>query len=345
VTEEVSVCGVSRSGVVFSLAECDVSEAVAKCLHAVEQTCGENNTAAQGSRSAAKMTIAASAARLEALAARGDATTFVATCVAEKATKSPSSEDLTFSEIEFPFEEMVGTLEEKEQIKEFAKSWTRKGLFAANSQVPSATPAYTARVELKDPDVPPWRHTMRYSLDDQQFIADYTKDLAEKGLVRPSRSLFSNRVLVLRKKDSKKIALDLRTLNANTIRKQWPLPTAQEIFDSLEGNRYITVCDVASAYFSVPLEEESRKYTAFTSPLGQYEWCRVPYGLVNAPSDWAHFMDTMFGDYKYHFMAFFYDDVIIDSLCRKRSALEGEKVRIHSQKDLLPRKGHLGRRH
>ena len=96
---------------------------------------------------------------------------------------------------------------------------------------------------------------------------------------------------MLRKKDSKKIALDLRTLNSRTVRRQWPLPTSQEIFDSIDKAKYITVCDVASAYFSVPLSEESRKYTAFNTPIGQYEWCRVPYGAVNAPSDQAQFMD------------------------------------------------------
>ena len=39
-----------------------------------------------------------------------------------------------------------------------------------------------------------------------------------------------------------------------------------EILDALRSSKYISEIDLRSAYHQIPLEEESRKITAFTVP-------------------------------------------------------------------------------
>ena len=48
--------------------------------------------------------------------------------------------------------------------------------------------------------------------------------------------------------------------------------------------------DLTSGYHQMPLAKESRKYTAFKTAYGLYEWLRVPMGLRNAA---GHFQQRM----------------------------------------------------
>lgn len=44
-----------------------------------------------------------------------------------------------------------------------------------------------------------------------------------------------------------------------------PLPRIDTIFDQLGNSRYFSVCDLLSGFHSIELEENSKKYTAFTT--------------------------------------------------------------------------------
>jgi hypothetical protein len=44
------------------------------------------------------------------------------------------------------------------------------------------------------------------------------------------------------------------------------------------------------------MEPDSIAKTAFTTPDGHYEWFKLPFGLKNAPSDFARSMQIVFGN-------------------------------------------------
>ena len=48
--------------------------------------------------------------------------------------------------------------------------------------------------------------------------------------------------------------------------------------------------DLTSGYHQAPLAEASRKYTAFTSAVGLFEWCRVVMGLKGSCSYFQRMM-------------------------------------------------------
>ena len=68
------------------------------------------------------------------------------------------------------------------------------------------------------------------------------------------------------------------------------------ILDKLRQARYLTKIDLRQAYYQIPLEKASRKYTAFAVPGSElWQFTRMPFGLMNAPSTFQWLIDTLFG--------------------------------------------------
>ena len=59
----------------------------------------------------------------------------------------------------------------------------------------------------------------------------------------------------------------------------------------LGGSRYFSKLDIASAYWTIPIEQEDIEKTAFHTPRGQYEMLVMPFGLCNASATFQREMD------------------------------------------------------
>ncbi|KAK4383735.1 putative enzymatic polyprotein [Sesamum angolense] len=68
----------------------------------------------------------------------------------------------------------------------------------------------------------------------------------------------------------------------------------------------------SSLGFLIKMESESKKFTAFSTPQGQYIWNVLPMGLANAPQIFQRKMDNLFKDY-FEFMFVYIDDILIAS--------------------------------
>ncbi|KAK4409381.1 putative enzymatic polyprotein [Sesamum angolense] len=68
----------------------------------------------------------------------------------------------------------------------------------------------------------------------------------------------------------------------------------------------------SSPGFLIRMENESKKFTAFSTPQGQYIWNLLPMGLANAPQIFQRKMDNLFKDY-FEFMFVYIDDILIAS--------------------------------
>ena len=69
--------------------------------------------------------------------------------------------------------------------------------------------------------------------------------------------------------------------------------------------------DLASAYSQVEVEPRDQEKTAFTTPMGLYQFVRMPFGLTNAPATFSRLVSSVFREDIFQTILVYLDDIII----------------------------------
>ena len=110
-----------------------------------------------------------------------------------------------------------------------------------------------------------------------------------------------------------------------TVKDSHLLPRICEILESLAGAAHYSTFDMNSGFWQVPMDEESKQYTAFTlGSMGLYECESMPFGLCNAPPTFQRLMLNCLGELNLTYCLIYLVDVIIFS--RTEEHLERMRV-------------------
>ena len=118
--------------------------------------------------------------------------------------------------------------------------------------------------------------------------------------------------------------MDYRLLNAKCRRDQYPPPRIEPL-DVLGGAKYFSTIDLASAYNQVEVDPADRHKTAFTTPMGLFEYNRMPFGLSNAPTTFQRLMQIVFRDDLLQTLIVYLDDIVVSN-CPMVERAGGAKV-------------------
>lgn len=125
----------------------------------------------------------------------------------------------------------------------------------------------------------------RYSPGEKQAIAGETQRLLDARVIKSSHTPWSANPLLVPKSDGTLwMCVDYRQLNELTIGDAYPMPRADDIFDSLDESSLFTVIDLKSGFHQIPVSERDGEKTAFYTHLGQHEYTKMPFELKNAPA-------------------------------------------------------------
>lgn len=167
---------------------------------------------------------------------------------------------------------------------------------------------------VPDGQIKPFRHQPgRHPPVENEAIKTQVDEWLKNGVIRKSTSNFASRVVIVKKKDGTyRVCVDFRQLNSMVLKDCFPVPLIDEVLDKLQAAKVFAVMDLENGFFHVPIEESSRKFTAFITKQGLYEFNKAPFGFCNSPAAFMRFINCVFHDLvAQDVMQLYMDDIII----------------------------------
>jgi len=185
----------------------------------------------------------------------------------------------------------------------FANNYDELGRFTGNP----------IKLEVDPTARPVYQHY--YSVNDKK-LALLKTELAKQlraGLIRPSRSEWGAPAFFVLKDGGTglRMVINYKAINKHIKKFHFPIRKINDILQRLAGATIFSVLDMKAGYMQFALDENSKQYTAFTTPIGHFEYNVAPFGISNIPSEFAKFGVQMFGDLE--FCEIYYDDNIVFS--------------------------------
>lgn len=211
--------------------------------------------------------------------------------VNECLTESKENSQLSCFRVQTHYEPIARTdvninpeLSLEEQDKVFHLITNYRPTFAQNLSELGCTGLTEMEIQLNDKN-PVVYKPYRLSYSERQDVQTMVSELIENDIVEESVSSYASPILLVAKKNGgKRLCVDYRALNSRTVKDHFPLPRIEDQIDQLSGSKYFTSLDLTSGYYQIPIKPDCRHLTAFVTPDGLYQFKRMPFGLVNAPS-------------------------------------------------------------
>ena len=179
------------------------------------------------------------------------------------------------------------------------------------SNKPGHTEIIKHTIELNDKT--PF-HSKAYVVP-QALKSEVDKEIAnllKLGLIETSNSEYSSPMVLVKKKNGGlRLCCDYRKLNKITRLDKEGLPNSEDIINTLGTGKIFSTIDLTRGFWQIPMDEESKKYTAFNTHSGFYQWNVMPFGLVNSTATFTRMMRKILKPH--HNIQHYVDDVCVFS--------------------------------
>ena len=181
----------------------------------------------------------------------------------------------------------------------------------------------------------------RYGYYENQEILKQVKDMLNAGVIEVTSSPWNNPIVLVKRDNKYRLCLDFRKLNDVTKVDVFPLPRIDDLIHNLEGHNVLSLFDLKSGFWQIPLAVEDKEKTAFTAGHMTYAFRYMPFGLNNAPSTFQRYMNKVFEGLLNINVGCYIDDVIVYSksfeehlvhLRQVFERLDQHDLRVHPEK-------------
>ena len=112
--------------------------------------------------------------------------------------------------------------------------------------------------------------------------------------------------------------MDFRNLNKACPKDEFPLPNIDLLVDSAAGSSMFSFMDGYSGYNQIRMAVKDAEKTAFRTPIGNFYYTVMPFGLKNAGATYQRTMTAIFHDMMHEEMEDYVDDIVVKSRLRRK---------------------------
>ena len=148
----------------------------------------------------------------------------------------------------------------------------------------------------------------------REGVKQEVEKLLEMKVIEPSHSPWASPIVPVPKKSdgSIRLCIDYRWLNNITRPDPYYMVTLEEILERVGSSGCLSKLDMSKGYYQIAICEEDREKTAFVTQFGKYSFCRMPFGLRNAPAIFQRLMEEVLRGC-YQWAAPYIDDILVFS--------------------------------
>ena len=123
----------------------------------------------------------------------------------------------------------------------------------------------------------------------------------------------ANTVVVKKKSGKWRVCVDFTDLNKACPKDPFPMPQIDRLVDSTMGHPRMSFLDAFQGYHQIPLAADDQEKTAFVTPIENYHYKVMPFGLKNAGSTYQRMMTRMFELQMGKSIKVYIDDMVVKS--------------------------------
>lgn len=220
-------------------------------------------------------------------------------------------EPITISEVrvgeefnEYERQQLIQTINEYRDV--FAKSLGELG----------CTDVLKMDIPERPGSVPVQSKPYRTTIAERKIIADTLQEWRDNKIISNSSSSYASPVLLVNKLNGeKRLCIDYRKLNRQTICRPYLMPDIDRQLSVLSEGNIFTALDLSNGFLQIPLSEEAKDKTAFVTEDETARFERMPFGLCGAPGEFQKLMNLIFRELmNKNIVGLYLDDIILPAL-------------------------------
>ena len=94
----------------------------------------------------------------------------------------------------------------------------------------------------------------------------------------------ANTVVVKKKNEKWRVCVDFMNLNKACSKNPFLMPKIDQLVDAIIGHLRMSFLDAFQGYHQIPLALDDQEKTTFVTPIENYHYKVMPFGLKNAGS-------------------------------------------------------------
>ena len=158
---------------------------------------------------------------------------------------------------------------------------------------------------------------LRSTAEEEALVKEVKKQWAA-GLIEPCTSKYRALPMLIKKPtkegepQSFRTVLDYRGVNALLEPDVYPLPNLETNLSALGKANWYSSLDLLQGFHQVELEDDgSKAITSFATPIGQFQYVRMPMGLASSPSTFMRLVDATLRGLPPGIALAYIDDVVV----------------------------------